>query len=102
MGCVCKMNKQMNFGSFIFLEGLKLDKTKCRVKNKSIREGLKGFISYSFCKNGSGSFDIPNGLEKLRNLRYCSRNNFSNKIKYKLAKFSRSQFIWLIRFVSSF
>ena len=54
MGCVCKMNKQMNFGSFIFLEGLKLDKTKCRVKNKSIREGLKGFISYSLCKNGSG------------------------------------------------
>ena len=46
------------------------------------------------------SFDVPNGLEKLRNLRHCFQNDFSNKINYKYAKRYRNQFIWQIRFVS--
>ena len=45
-------------------------------------------------------FDVPNGLEKLRNLRHCFQNDFSNKINYKYAKLYRNQFIWQIRFVS--
>ena len=37
------------------------------------------------------SFDKANGLEKLRNLRHCSRNIFFNKFKYKLQEFSERQ-----------
>ena len=40
--------------------------------------------------------DIANGHENSRNLRHCSRNHFSNKIKYKLQHFPRSQFISII------
>ena len=47
-------------------------------------------------KTVRSSFDIPNGHEKLRNLRHCSRNHFSIQIKYKLQHFPRIQSISII------
>ena len=52
---------------------------------------LSRHYSKLLVKTVRDSNDIANGLEKLRNLRHCSRNSFSNKIKHKLQSFSQTQ-----------
>ena len=44
-------------------------------------------------------FDVPNGLEKLKNLSYYFRNDFSNKNEYKT--FTKSIYL-MNRYLSCF
>lgn len=49
-----------------------------------------------FIKTLRDPFDVPNGLEKLRNLQHCSRNRYSNKIKYKIKVYkSEPNIFWI-------
>ena len=72
-GVKCKLKSEGGFGNF-------------REEGLFLPNGVK-----IFTKSLRGSFDIANGLEKLRNLRHCSRNNFSNENEYKFVKLSRLQ-----------
>ena len=84
------------------MEGPKMGKMKSRrVRVKRRGGGTKtDNMGKLLIKTLRESFDVPNGLEKLRNLRHCFQNDFSNKINYKYAKLYRNQFIWQILFIS--